>query len=77
MIDSLWSIDFLRCESITLKSHWVLIAMDQFTRRIVGFAVHPGEVNGTTLCRMSNKVIIGNYLPRYLSSDNDPLIEYH
>ena len=51
--------------------------MDQFTRRIIGFAVHPGDVIGATLCRMFNKVIIGNSLPRYLSSDNDPLFEYH
>ncbi len=26
--DSLWSVDLLRCESITLKSHWVLVVMD-------------------------------------------------
>lgn len=28
--DSLWSIDLFRCESILLRSHWVLIVMDQF-----------------------------------------------
>jgi transposase InsO family protein len=77
MKDSLWSIDFFRCESITHKSHWVMVVMDQFTRRIIGFAVHPGDVNGTTLCRMFNQVIAGKSLPRYLSSDNDPLFEYH
>jgi len=30
--DSLWSLDFFRCESILLKSHWVMVVMDQFTR---------------------------------------------
>ena len=35
--DSLWSIDLFRCESATLRSHWVLVVMDQYTRRIVGF----------------------------------------
>ena len=35
--DSLWSIDLFRCESLTLKSHWVLVVMDQWSRRIVGF----------------------------------------
>ena len=50
MKDSLWSIDFFRCESITLKSHWVLVVMDQFTRRLVGFAAYPGDVNGRVLC---------------------------
>src|SRR5580765_5000092 len=33
--DSLWSIDFFRCESILLRSHWVMLVMDVFTRRIV------------------------------------------
>ena len=31
--DSLWSVDLFRCESILLKSHWVLVVMDQYTRR--------------------------------------------
>ncbi len=77
MKDSLWSIDFFRCESITLKSHWVLIVMDQFTRRIVGFAVHPGDVYGISLCRLFNSIIVGIRMPNYLSSDNHPLFEYH
>jgi transposase InsO family protein len=51
--------------------------MDQFTRRIIGFAVHAGDVNGVILCRMFNQVIAGMTPPRYLSSDNDPLFEYH
>jgi hypothetical protein len=29
MKDSLWSIDLFRCESARLKSHWVLLVMDQ------------------------------------------------
>ena len=27
--DSLWSVDLFRCESIMLKSHWVMVVMDQ------------------------------------------------
>ena len=38
--DSLWSVDLFRCESILLKSHWVMVVMDQYTRRIIGFGVH-------------------------------------
>jgi len=34
--DSLWSVDLFRCESLTLRTYWVLVVMDQFTRRIVG-----------------------------------------
>ena len=36
--DSLWSLDPFRCESAILRSHWVLVVMDQCTRRIVGFS---------------------------------------
>src|ERR1700676_4944710 len=35
--DSLWSVDLFRCESAILRAHWVLVVLDQFTRRIVGF----------------------------------------
>jgi len=75
--DSLWSIDLFRCESILLKSHWVPVVMDQFTRRIIGFGVHPGDVDGVALCRMFNTAISSQGAPRYLSSDNDPLFRYH
>jgi len=27
--DSLWSIDLFRCESLTLKSYWILVVIDQ------------------------------------------------
>ena len=75
--DSLWSIDLFRCESILLQSHWVLIVMDQFTRRIIGFGVHAGDVDGVALCRMFNSAISSQGSPKYLSSDNDPLFLYH
>ncbi len=63
----------IRCESVILKSHWVMVVMDQFTRRIIGFAVHAGVLDGSTVCRMFNSIIGGTKSPRYLSSDNDPL----
>jgi putative transposase len=31
--DSLWSVDLFRCESIVLRSYWVLVVMDQCTPR--------------------------------------------
>src|SRR5499425_3782404 len=46
MKDSLWSVDVFRCESATLRTHWVLVVMDQYTRRIMGFGVHAGTVDG-------------------------------
>ena len=75
--DSLWSIDLFRCESATLRSHWVLVVMDQYTRRIVGFGIHAGTVNGRALCRMFNHAIRGLSRPKRLSSDHDPLYRFH
>jgi transposase InsO family protein len=60
-----------------LKAHWVLVVMDQFTRRIIGFGVQAGDVDGLALCRMFNKAISGRGVPKYLSTDNDPLFTYH
>ena len=75
--DSLWSVDLFRCESILLKTHWVLVVMDQFTRRIIGFGGHRGDVDGVALCRMFNKAISRMGTPKYLSTDHDPLFEFH
>ena len=75
--DSLWSCDLFRCESATLRTHWVLVVMDQFTRRIIGFGVHCGVVDGVALCRMFQRAIRGHGLPKYLSSDHDPLYRFH
>jgi len=75
--DSLWSVDLFRCESILLKSHWVLVVMDQFTRRIIGFEIHAGDVDGVALWCMFNRAMSGKGEPRYLSSDHNPLSEYH
>ena len=51
--------------------------MDQFTRRIIGFGVHVGDVHGAALCRMFNTAISSKGAPKYLSSDSDPLFLYH
>jgi putative transposase len=75
--DSLWSVDLFRCESIVLRTYWVLVVMDQFTRRLVGFGVHCGTVMGTDVCRMFNSAIQGHGAPRRLSTDHDPLFEAH
>jgi transposase InsO family protein len=62
-----------RCESVTLRTHWVLVVMDQFTRRIIGFGVYRGIVDGLALCRMFQQAIRRQSLPKYLGTDNDPL----
>ena len=63
--DSLWSVDLFRCESAILRAHWVLVVMDQCTRRIVGFGVQRGDVDGEGLCRMFNRATRGHTSPTY------------
>ncbi len=77
MKDSLWSIDLFCCESVSLKTHWVLVVMDVWSRRIIGFSINQGPVDGPTLCRMFNQVISRQSLPHYISTDNDPLFRFH
>jgi len=75
--DSLWSLDLFRCESVALQTYWVLVVMDQYTRRIIGFGIQRGVVDGLALCRMFNRAIHTQALPKYLSSDHDPLFLFH
>ncbi len=62
---------------MTLKTHWVMVVIDQYTRRIIGFSAHAGNVDGPDLCRMFNHATSGQGWPKYLGSDNDPLFQYH
>lgn len=70
------SISF-RCESLALRSHWVMVLLDQCTLRIVGFAIHACVPDGPAVCRMLATAIAGaKELPRRLSTDHDPLFEF-
>jgi transposase InsO family protein len=75
--DSLWSVDLFRCESILLRSHWVLLVMDVFTRRLIGFGVERANIDGVSVCRMFNHAIAGQRLPKLVSTDHDPLFRFH
>jgi len=72
----LWSLDFFHLESGLLSTYWAMVVMDQCTRRIVGFAVHRGTLDGHAACCMFNSIINGKSTPRYLSTDNDPLFRF-
>ncbi|MGH8605472.1 MAG: helix-turn-helix domain-containing protein, partial [Gammaproteobacteria bacterium] len=72
--DSLWSVDLFRCESILLQSYWVMVVMDVFTRRLIGFGIERGDLDGIAVCRMFNHAISQKTLPKY---DNDPLFRFH
>ncbi len=75
--DSLWSVDLFRCESILLQSYWVMVVIDVFTRRLIGFGIVRGDPDGVDLCRMFNHAIAKHPLPNYVSTDNDPLFRFH
>jgi putative transposase len=52
--------------------------MDHYSRRIIGFGIHAGVVNGEALCRMFKQAIRGvTTFPHCLSSDHDPLFRFH
>jgi transposase InsO family protein len=71
--DSLWSIDLFRCDSAILKSHWVMVLMDQYTRRIIGFAVYGGNVDGQSICRMFDDATSGKSCPERISPLSSPI----
>lgn len=73
---SLWSLDLFRSESIFLITHWIMVVMDQFSRRIIGFSVHAGIPDGEAVCRMLNRIICSNDRPKRLNTDNDPLFKW-
>ena len=75
--DSLWSVDLFRCESILLRSHWVLVVIDVFTRRLIGFGVEGGSIDGIAVCRMFNCAIAKHPMPKRISTDHDPLFRFH
>jgi len=54
-----------------------MVIMNQYTRRIIGFAVDAGNVDGPTLCRTFNDATSGQDWPQLISSDNDLLFQYH
>ena len=51
--------------------------MHQFIRRIIGFGVQQGNVDGVALCHLFNQAIFSSGVPKILSSDNDTLFRFH
>ncbi len=75
--DSLWSVDLFRVDSILLRTHWVMLVMDAFTRRIIGFGIASAYIDGMSVCRMFKCATAGQPKPKYLSTDHDPLFRFH
>ena len=54
-----------------------MVVIDVFTRRSIGFGVERGDIHGVAVCRMFNHAIAKHTLPKYVSTDNDPLFRFH
>ena len=54
---SLWSIDFFHAESINLRTFVVMVILDVYSRRIIGFAILPYTNNGPDVCAMFRETI--------------------
>jgi putative transposase len=60
-----------------LHSYWVLVVIDVFTRRIIGFGIERASIDGIAVCRMFNHAVAGRPPPKYVSTDHDPLFRFH
>ena len=60
-----------------LQSFWIMVVLDVFTRRLIGFGVERGDIDGVAVCRMFNHAVANQNLPKYVSTDNDPLFRFH
>lgn len=77
MKGSLWSVDFFQTESINLRTYVVMVVMDVFSRRVIGFAARPYPISGPEAGSMFNEATSKQTKPKFLSSDNDPLYRFH
>ena len=77
-IDSFWAIDLFRCQSMHLRSFWVMVVMDVYSRKIIGYSIQPEACTGESVCRMFNEILASSMnAPKRVVSDNDPLFRYH
>ena len=54
-----------------------MLRLPRGARRIIGFGVHAGTVDGAALCRMFSRAIRWQLkMPKYLSTDNDSLYRF-
>ena len=67
----------IRLRGAALRALVVMVVLDVFTRRLKGFGVEPGPIDGLSACRMFNHAIAGTRLPKRVSTDHDPLFRFH
>src|SRR5437867_441243 len=54
-----------------------MLVMDVFTRRLIGFGVERAHIDEISVCRMFNHALAGQPLPKYVSTDHDPLFRFN
>jgi putative transposase len=77
-VDSHWSLDLFRCESIHLRSFWVMVVMDVYSRKIIGYSIQTKACTGQSVCRMLGETLSTSAnIPKRVVCDNDPLFRFH
>jgi transposase InsO family protein len=77
-VDSLWSVDMFKVESLLLQTHWVMVVMDQFSREISGFAsMKTTALSGESICALFNRILGAHEPPKRLTHDHGPLFHFH
>jgi putative transposase len=77
-VNGLWSVDVFRCESVFLKSCYVMVAIDIYSRKIIGFSIEKSTHTGTGICRMLAAICgKAEREPKRISTDHDPLFKFH
>ena len=54
----------------------MLVVIDVFTRRIIGFGIERASIDGVSVCRMFNHAVAGRPPPKYVSTDHDSLFRF-
>jgi hypothetical protein len=64
-------LESMRQPSQIVRRNYLLSVVD-----LICQVARTGDVNGVALCRMFNAAISAKGVPKYLSSDNDPLFQF-
>jgi putative transposase len=55
-----------------------MVAIDVYSRRIIGYAVQKFHCAAPSVCCMFNEILaMSRAAPKRISTDNDPLFEFH
>ncbi len=55
----------------------MMVVMDVYSRKIIGFSVCKYPITGVNACVMFNNIISGKKLPKRMCRDRDPIFKFH